>query len=227
MILIFLAGMGHLGFLTERVNLIFAKNEAVATPEEVSPSNSTQEKIPEPPTRSGFPDEKNEAGAALPDKIAEPPAPSPVHGNKPEIKVFTVEDGETLYAVLRKHYGRANMTLLDFVLLINPEVSDPHSLKSGCQIRIPALSEESLIRQSSGGDFQVHLATFAEKDLAENFKKEKKLEGRTLQIESYSVSSLEIWHRVLAGGYMSREEALNAAKGFRKKGLLSIFPPVS
>ena len=49
LILIFLAGMGHLGFLTERVNLIFAKNEAVATPEEVSPSNSTQEKIPEPP----------------------------------------------------------------------------------------------------------------------------------------------------------------------------------
>jgi len=53
------------------------------------------------------------------------------------------------------------------------------------------------------------------------------LEGRTLQIESYGVSSLEIWRRVLAGGYMSREEALNAAKGFRKKGLLSIFPPVS
>ena len=133
LILIFLAGMGHLGFLTERVNLIFAKNEAVATPEEVSPSNSTQEKIPEPPTRQDFRTKKARRGLRSRTKSPKPPAPSPVHGNKPEIKVFTVEDGETLYAVLRKHYGRANTTLLDFVLLINPEVSDPRS----AQVRVP------------------------------------------------------------------------------------------
>ena len=227
LILIFLAGMGHLGFLTERANLIFGKNEAVATPEEVSSSNSTQEKIPEPPTRSGFPDEKSEAEAAGPDKNAKPPAPSPVHGNKPEIKVFTVEKGETLYSILRKHYDHANTSLLDYILLVNPEVSDLHSLKSGCQIRIPALSEESLIRQSSGGDFQVHLATFAKKELAEKFKKPGTLEGRTVRVESFRVSSSEIWYRVFAAGYKSREEALKAAMGLRKNGLLPIFPPIS
>ncbi len=225
---VFLAGMGHLSLISEKANFLFAKNEAVATSEKGIPADPILAETPNPPPPQSALSEKSGAETAVLGENARPPAPPPsVRGGKPEMQAATVEKGETLYSVLRKHYDYANTTLLDYVLSVNPEISDPHRLKPGTRIWIPALAEESLIRPSTRGDFQIHLVTFAKKEFAEKFKRPKALEGMTLQTEGCSVSSPEIWYRVFATGYKSKEEALKEAMGLRKKGVLAVFPPVS
>jgi hypothetical protein len=225
LLLVFLIGMGHLGFLSERMNLIFAKNEAVATPEKVLPVNPTLIESPIFPVSRGAPDEKDAAEAAALVETAKPPVSlSSPGGKEPKMGLTTVEKEETLYSVLRRQYGQANTTLLDYVLLANPEISDPHRVNPGTRVRIPALSEDSLVQPSPGGDFRIHLATFAQKNLAEKFRTPKTLVGRALQIEKRSVSTLETWYRVFAVGYNSEEEALKAATGLRKTGVLALFP---
>jgi cell division protein FtsN len=134
-----------------------------------------------------------------------------------------VEKGETLYSVLRRQYGQANTTLLEYVLLSNQEISDPHRVSPGVRVRVPSPAEESLVRPSSSGEYRVHLGTFAKKELAERFKAAIPLSGRSVQIEECRVFSPETWHRVFAAGYRSREEALQEVMVLRKKGVLPLF----
>ena len=228
LILVFLGGMGHLSFFSERITLIFAKNEAVATFEKVAAEDPAPAEPRIPPPSQGVVDEKSGPGEAVLAEAAKPPFSSPAaDAKKPKMRLTTVEREETLYAVLRREYGQANTMLLDYVLSANPEISHPHQVSPGTRIRIPVLSEDSLVQPSSRGDFRIHLATFTRKDFAEKFKAPDSLKGRALQIENWRGSSPETWYRVFAAGYPSREDALKTAMGLRKKGHLPLLPPGS
>jgi general secretion pathway protein A len=226
LILAFLAGGGHFDLLSEKMGVTLGKNEAAAVLKEPFPPIAVRENTPEGYPLPASAEEQKTGGREGPkpeEGVSPAISPAPFQGK--DINTHTAEEGETLYAVLRKYYGRANASLLDYLLSANPDFSDPNSLVPGRRIRVPALAEESLIRRSPDGEFQVHLGTFPGREAAEEAGTERKLKGAKIRIESHGVSPRETWHRVLAGGYKSREEALEAAKAFRKMGLLAIFPP--
>jgi phage tail protein X len=167
-------------------------------------------------------DEKKEATSTGTSK-EQPPPNAPIIEKKAAVNTIAVEKGETLYSVLRRSYGRANATLLDYILGLNPEIADPNLVKANDRIRLPILTEESLIRQSANGGFRIHLATFAKREFAERYKGEESLKGKIIQIEERRVSSQAIWYRVFVDGYQSREESQKAIIGLRRKGLLPLF----
>jgi len=222
LILIFLAGMGHLNFLTDRMNRELAYTEAVATLKGPSSVESPKKEILNPATQILSLDEKEEATSTGPSK-EQPPPNAPIIEKKSAVKTIAVEKGETLYSVLRRSYNRANATLLDYILELNPEIADPNLVKANDRIRLPILIEESLIRQSANGSFRIHLATFTKREFAERYKSEEALKGKIIQIEDRRVSSQEIWYRVFVEGYQSREESKKSIKVLRRKGLLPLF----
>ena len=221
LIFILFAGMGHLNSLSERIHFGFLKNEAVATLERGEPLKGDFSKPVEPPAPL---DEKKEETPSVAEATEELRLPSvPMVEKKATVKTVSLEKGETLYSVLRRSYDQANATLLDYILELNPEIADPNSVKANDRIRLPILTEESLIRQSANGNFRIHLATFAQREFAERYKSQETLKGKVIQIEDRRVSSQEIWYRVFVGGYPSREESQKAIKILRGKGLLPLF----
>lgn len=142
-------------------------------------------------------------------------------------KIVSVVAGQTLYSILRTHYGHANATLVDYILKANPEITDPNLVEVDDRIHLPPLDEESLIQESSSGKFRIHLATFTRKVHAERFGQEGILRGKTVKIEKRSVSSEETWYRLYVGEYGDKEETRKALSILKKRGILGIYPLTS
>jgi general secretion pathway protein A len=222
LILIFLARMGQLNFLGDKMTRGLPNTEAVATLNGPSPIEPPKKEILNPSIQPVSLDEKKEAPSADPNKELPPPK-APIVEKKTAVRSISVEKGETLYSVSRRSYDRANATLLDYILELNPEIADPNLVKPNDRIRLPILVEESLIRQAANGSFRIHLATFAKREYAERYKGEVILKGKTIQIEDRRISSQEVWYRVFAGEYQSREESQKTIKVLRGKGVLPLF----
>jgi general secretion pathway protein A len=220
LIFIFLAGMGHLNYLSERIHFALLKTEAVATLEREEPPKGDFSKPDDPPAPL---DGKKEEALSVAEATPEVRLPSlPVIEKKGTVKTVSLGKGETLYSVLRRSYAQANATLLDYTLEMNPEIADPNIVKAHERIRLPIRTEESLIRQSANGSFRIHLATFAKKEYAERYRDEEVLKGKMIQIEERRISAREIWYRVYAAEYQSREESHRAIRTLRMKRLLPL-----
>jgi general secretion pathway protein A len=193
---------------------------------------------PEPPPPAPKPEEKpapkTEAEPFSPEKgnIPEPPAkqaltaPVSFPGSKTELKAkktITVEKGATLNSLCWEHYGFTNVTLLDHIMVLNPEVTNPNLILINQNIRLPEIREESLLRGKSNGKFQVFIGTFPYPDIARTYGEEPFLKGKKIEIILRKLASGEIWHRLAAGDFENREAALKALRALKEKGLLPSF----
>ena len=151
---------------------------------------------------------------------------------KPEIKaeargearfrrVIGVVEGGTLYSIARAHYHQANTTLIDYILEFNPGIENIHQLPANQKIRIPEIREETLLMQSPDGSWKIHLGTHVNQGIARRYGKEPLLKGKEIEIIKRQVSPEDVWYRVFAKKFDTREEGLKRIQKLRKKGLLA------
>jgi general secretion pathway protein A len=159
----------------------------------------------------------------LPAKVAQlsPILPGAQVGIK---KIVAVQRGDSLYTLLEKYCQVANTTQVDYVLQLNPRITNPGRLLVDQKIKLPEITEESLIFQSAEGAFKIQLGTFLEPDYAGFLREEPALKGKEIQIISRQLPSGEIWYRAVAGIFKTREEGLTAIRDLKKKGLSPFFP---
>ncbi|NWF57721.1 MAG: AAA family ATPase [Syntrophaceae bacterium] len=161
-------------------------------------------------------------------KIPEPkpaePKPSETKMAGPRLKeeVFAVQEGWVLSMVAQKYYSALNLSLLDFFLEANPEITNLDLIYPGQKIKIPNLSEESHLWQVGENTYQVYLGTFRTTQEAQPYKNDPALANKTLKILKRQVSPQETWYRVLAGDFRSREEALKSIQALKAKKLLPL-----
>jgi len=182
-------------------------------------------KIPILPPESNDLTSQNSLNLALNDK---PSVSLPQPKAKKPIKKFVkVKEGDTLSSLSKRYYSQANITLIDKILMSNPEITNPHLIKTNQTIQIPDITEDSLIIESPDRAFKVHLGTFLRADLAKQYRDEADLEGKEIEIVSRKISAQETWYMALAGEFDSREECLKTIRILRSKGLLPalIVPP--
>jgi type II secretory pathway predicted ATPase ExeA len=139
-------------------------------------------------------------------------------------KVVAVQEGDSLYTLLEKYCQVANTTLVDYVLQLNPRITNPDRLLVNQKIKLPAIMEESLIFKSSEGAFKIHLGTFLEPQYADFLREEAVLKGKDIEIISRKLPSGETWYRAAAGIFKTREEGLTAIRDLKRKGLSPFFP---
>jgi hypothetical protein len=173
-------------------------------------------------------------GEAPPAAKAEPKPAAKVETKeepKPEIKaqsggearfrkVIGVVEGGTLYSIARAHYGQANTTLIDYILEFNPNIENIHHLPADQKIKIPEVREETLLLKSPDGSWKIHLGTHVDQEIARRYRREPLLKGKEIEIIKRPVSPEEVWYRVFAKKFDTREEALKKIQKLRKKGLL-------
>jgi general secretion pathway protein A len=149
-----------------------------------------------------------------------PPGKRPMP--KPPEQAILVEEGWTLTSIARQYFSGVNHSLLDFMLEANPEITDIHLIFSGQKIRIPHISEETLLLRVSNNRYQIYLGTFATAEEARRYKDEPVLKEKSLKAFSRRVSPRETWYRIIVGPYQTREEALEFIQTLKAKKLLPL-----
>jgi hypothetical protein len=198
------------------------KSPGKAAPPEQRPLEKRKEalevkKIPSP--AGEFAAKKREA-APKGKKDSPPPVKPPMP--KLEEQVIRVKEGWTLSFVARQYFSGINHSLLDFMLEANPEITDIHLIFSGQKIKIPSITEETLLQRSPDNRYQIYLGTFATAEEAGRYKDEPALKEKNLKVISHRVSPQEAWYRVVAGPFQTREEALKSIQTLNAKKLLPL-----
>jgi len=151
-------------------------------------------------------------------------SPQPVKRPMPKLeeKTIRVKEGWTLSSVALQYFSRINHSLLDFMLEVNPEITDINLIFSGQKIKIPYITEETLLRRGPDNRYQLYLGTFATAQEAARYKDEPALREKKLKVISRRVSPQEDWYRIMAEEFETREEALNLIRTLKGKKLLPL-----
>jgi len=153
-----------------------------------------------------------------------PSHPIAVVGNEYKLREVTaVKKGQTMSQLAQKYYGIVNLSLLDFLLELNPEITNVHFILVDQKIKVPDITEELLIIPNPDLTYSIHAGTFDTSDPAERYGGEPALKGKKIEILSRKVSPQEIWYRITIGKFENRNEALKTISILRRKGLLPAF----
>jgi len=157
-------------------------------------------------------------------QITPPSASIATMGREYKLKeVVVVKKGETISQLTQKYYGMVNKTLIDFILDLNPEITNVHLIIVNQKIKIPNITEESLIIQSPDRTYKIHAGTFETPDNAKLYSDEPVFKGKKIEILPRKVSPRETWYRVVIEKFDNKNEALKMISLLKKNDLLPAF----
>jgi general secretion pathway protein A len=151
-----------------------------------------------------------------------PPEPKLKPEPKPEEEVFAVKEGWVLSTIAQKYYPVLNLSLLDFFLEANPHITNLDLIFRGQTIKIPILTEESLLQQVSENTYQIYLGTFRTAQEVQPYRNEPALLNRTIKVVKRQVSPRETWYRATVGDFQGKEEALKSIQILKGKKMLPL-----
>jgi type II secretory pathway predicted ATPase ExeA len=138
-------------------------------------------------------------------------------------EIVAVKKGQTISQLTQKYYGTVNITLIDFLLEVNPKITNVHLITVDQKIKIPNITEELLIIPSPGRTYGIHAGTFETPDAAKLYSNEPVLTGKKIEILPRKVSPRETWYRVMIGKFDNKDEVLKMVSLLKEKGLLPAF----
>ncbi len=138
-------------------------------------------------------------------------------------EVVAVKEGQTVSQLTQKYYGRVDLTLIDLLLELNPEITNVHLIMVDQEIRIPHITEELLIIPYTDHTYKIHAGTFETPDPAKLYSNEPQLKGKKMEIFPRKVSSRETWYRVMIGKFDNKDEVLKMVSLLKKRGVLPAF----
>ena len=155
---------------------------------------------------------------------AEKGVPPPLKQSVPKRgeDLIVVKEGWTLSLVAKQYFPALNNSLLDILLEANPQIMDMDLIFPGQKIKIPDITEESLLRRGSDNRYHILLGTFVSAEEIRGYKDEPSLRGKKLKVVSRRVSPRETWYRIEAEEFETKEEALGLIRALKGKRLLPL-----
>ncbi len=138
-------------------------------------------------------------------------------------KLVTVKRGYTISSLTEIYYGMVNKTLMDFILDLNPEITDVHLILVDQKIKIPKITRELLTTKSTDNSYKIQVGTFRSPDFVRFYINEPALKGREVKIFPRKASPQETWYRVVVGPFGNKDECLRVIDQLKEKGLLPVF----
>jgi LysM repeat protein len=139
------------------------------------------------------------------------------------MEIVTIKKGQTIYSLTKTYYHMVNHTLMDFILASNPDIKDVHLILVDQKIKIPKLTEESLIIKNPEDTYKMNAGTFQTPNPAKFYSDEQALKGKKIEVLSRKVSTQDIWYRVVIGNFDSHDEVVGMISILKEKGLLPAF----
>ena len=156
---------------------------------------------------------------------AVPPSASLMRVNKEtrSTESIIVKTGQSISSLAEQYYGRSNITLADLILDSNPEITNANLISVNQKIRMPKITEGSLIVQSSDRTYKINVGTFWSPKFAKLYRSEPSLRGKEIEIVARKVTPKETWYRVVVGKFDSEDEALKVISILKDRKLLPPF----
>ncbi len=168
--------------------------------------------------------EPTSISAESPDLASQSDAPVTLRSEEDKLmKIVTIKKGYTLSYLTETHYGMVNESIMDFILDLNPEITNVHLILVDQKIKIPKITKELLIMQSSDHIYNIQVGTFETPDFIGFYVNEPALKGREVKIFPRKVSPQETWYRVVVGPFGYKEECLGVIDLLKARGLLPAF----
>jgi general secretion pathway protein A len=162
---------------------------------------------PASPTRSAVDQRPTSNAAAAPARV-EPAAKG---------REVVVAPGEVFSAVITRNYGRAELTLIDFVKSANPDVTSIDVLRPGQRLKLPVYEPGKLVEKADAGRYRLHLmTTWDNQDQAlQKLRSAVAKLGRQVTVVPINMTQHETAYRVLVGDFGDRREAEAFYRDFR------------
>jgi len=160
-------------------------------------------------------------GRTVDERVSFPPVANR-NGRRPAATV-TVQEGETVSSLVRRHYGWVNLTVIDLVLDSNPEITNANLVSINQAITFPQITEQSLLLRSPDLRYNIHAGTFVTRASSKLYSNEPVLTGKDIEVIPRQVSPQNTWYRVIVGRFKDKEEALRTVYALKEKGLLPSF----
>jgi general secretion pathway protein A len=157
------------------------------------------------PVEAAVPDlpaaSRADAARPRPSETADPPAAPP--------REVVVAPGDVFSGLVSRKYGRADLTLLDFVKAANPEVTSVDVLLVGQRIKMPPFDAAALVQTTDDGRYRLHLLTVwdAGTPAVAKLRSLVAAQGRQTYMVPVQLIPRETAYRVLVGDFASRREA--------------------
>jgi general secretion pathway protein A len=134
-----------------------------------------------------------------------------------------VKKGQDIKSLAEQYYGRSNITIADLILDSNPEITNARLISVNQKIRMPKITEGSLIVQSSDRTYKINVGTFWSPKFAKLYRSEPSLRGKEIEIVARKATPEETWYRVVVGKFDSEDEVLKVIAILKDRKLLPLF----
>ena len=121
---------------------------------------------------------------------------------------LTIQNGSTVFQIATDAYGSRSAILgIDLIKEFNPEIANLNWINAGQDLLLPALNEETLLRQQQDGSFRLIVASFLSRREAEDFAERIVRDGFPVVVTVRPVSNNLVLHRLEINGLRNREDA--------------------
>jgi type II secretory pathway predicted ATPase ExeA len=158
-------------------------------------------------------------------QLAVPPSASSMRVNKKtrSTESIIIKAGQSISRLAHQYYGRSNMTCVDLILDSNPEITNANLISVNQKVRMPKITEGSLIVQSSDRTYKINVGTFWSPKFAKLYRSEPSLRGKEIEIVARKATPEDTWYRVVVGKFDSEDEALKEISILKDRKLLPLF----
>ena len=201
---------------------IRAMPEPAVVTTEPSVSPAAPELPPRPSLRSVEPGPTVPPASPTRPAVADRPTPNPAATPAPvepraKAREVVVAPGEVFSAVISRNYGRAELTLIDFVKSANPDVTSIDELRTGQRLKLPVYEPGKLVEKADGGLYRLHLMTTWDNQdhVLQKLRSAIAKLGRQVTVVPINMTQRETAYRVLVGDFGDRREAEAFYRDFR------------
>ena len=132
----------------------------------------------------------------------------------------TIQNGSTIFQIATDAYGSSAVLGMDLIKEFNPDIPNLNWISAGRDLLLPALSEETLLRQQADGSFRLVLASFLSRREAEEFAERIVRDGLPVIVTVRPVSNNLVLHRLEINGLKNLDDAKHTVQiGFKNRWL--------
>jgi type II secretory pathway predicted ATPase ExeA len=132
----------------------------------------------------------------------------------------TIQYGSTVFQIATDAYGSSAVLGMDLIKEFNPDIQNLNWINAGQDLLLPALTEETLLRQQPDGSFRILVASFLSRREADEFAERILRDGFSVIVTAKPVSNNLVLHRLEISGLTNLQNAKQTIQtGFKNRWL--------
>lgn len=132
----------------------------------------------------------------------------------------TIQYGSTVFQIATDAYGSSAVLGMDLIKEFNPDIQNLNWINAGQDLLLPALTEQTLLRQQPDGSFRILVASFLSRREADEFAERILRDGFSVIVTAKPVSNNLVLHRLEISGVTNIQDAKQTIQtGFKNRWL--------